>query len=163
MSDDTRVALAGLLEECFNNGDFISPRTAMKCVDILYGAAMSRGSSVIEAADFRALKNVAGFSQVTQKFQENIERRMAEANSSKRLTECAKELSEEMQKVDAGVITKVIEWCMSARRLSFLKEKVQNIAVPDTLYPTRSELVSQADMYSTKCLYAARDAVRLPH
>jgi hypothetical protein len=163
MSDDTRVALAGLLEECFNNGDFISPRTAMKCVDILYGAAMSRGSSVIEAADFKALKNVAGFSQVTQKFQENIERRMAEANSSKRLTECAQELSEEIQKVDAGVITKVIEWCMSARRLSVLKEKVQNIAVPDTLYDTRSQLASQADTYSTKCLYAARDAVRLPH
>jgi hypothetical protein len=88
---------------------------------------------------------------------------MAEANSSKRLTECAQELSEEIQKVDAGVITKVIEWCMSARRLSVLKEKVQNIAVPDTLYDTRSQLASQADTYSTKCLYAARDAVRLPH
>ena len=162
MSDDTRVALARLLEECFNNGDFISPRTAMKCVDIIYGASISRGSDRIEPIDFAALRNVAGFSQVTKKFQENIERHMAEAAARKQLTEVGNEIGAEIQKISNGTITKVIEWCMTSRRLVVLKEKVNNISVPDTLFNERNELMCSADEYSTKCLFAARDAIRLP-
>lgn len=162
MADDTRTALAGLLEECFNNGDFISPRTAMKCVDILYGAAISRGAGEVTARDFHALQNVAGFSQVTKKFQESIERRMAEANSRQKLTACANQIAAEINKIDQGVVTKVIEWCMASKRLVLLKDQANSIAVPDTLYSERSELASRADEVATKCLFNARDAVRLP-
>jgi hypothetical protein len=105
---------------------------------------------------------VVGFSQVTKKFQENIERRMAEANSRNRLTACATEIRAEIDKIDKGLVTKVIEWCMASRRLILLKEKVAATAVPDTLYNERGDLMSQADTYSTKCLYSARDAIRLP-
>jgi hypothetical protein len=162
MVDDTRVALARLLEECFNNGDFISPRTAMKCVDILYGSSISRGSDKIEPVDFSSLRNVAGFSQVTKKFQENIERHMAESSARKHLIECANEIGAEIQKISNGTITKVIEWCMTSRRLIVLKEKAGSLAVPDTLFNERNELMSKAEEYSTKCLFSARDAIRLP-
>jgi len=162
MAENACIALAQLLEECFNNGDFISPRTAMKCVDILYGASISRGASKIDTVDFSSLRNVAGFGQVTKKFQESITRRMAEADARKNLSACGLEIGAEIQKISNGTITKVIEWCMTSRRLIMLKEKVANISVPDTLFTERNELVSSADEYSTRCLFAARDAIRLP-
>lgn len=162
MSDQNRMALSNLLEECFNNGDFISPRTAMKCVEIIYGAARARGSQVIEPMDFASLSNVAGFSQVANKFQENIYRHIAEANARQSLTEKGKSLSECLDAVNNGRITKVIEWCMMSRRLKVLKDSIGDVPVPDSLYNERNELISQADEYSTKCLYAARDAIRLP-
>ena len=162
MADETRVTLSRLLEECFNNGDFISPRTAMKCVDILYGASISRGSDKIEPVDFSSLRNVAGFGQVTKKFQENIARHMAEAAARQQLTDVGNQIGAEIQKIGNGTITKVIEWCMTSRRLVVLKEKVANISVPDTLFNERNELMCSADEYSTKCLFAARDAIRLP-
>lgn len=162
MEQNACVALAQLLEECFNNGDFISPRTAMKCVDILYGSSISRGAFKIDTVDFASLRNVAGFSQVTKKFQESIERRMAEADSRNKLTACGIEIKDEIKKINSGSITKVIEWCLVSRRLSLLKEKASSISVPDTLFGERNELVSSADEYSTRCLFAARDAIRLP-
>lgn len=163
MSDENRLALSSLLEECFNNGDFISPRTAMKCVEIIYGAARARGSHVIEPADFAALSNVAGFSQVAKKFRENIDRHMAEANARQALSEKSKSLLECLTAVNNGSITKVIEWCMMSRRLKVLKDSIGEVTVPDSLYNERNELISKADEYSTKCLYAARDAIRLPN
>lgn len=161
MMDNTRLALSNLLEECFENGDFISPRTAMKCVDILYGSAISRGSSMIETRDFKALVNVAGFSHVSKKFQENIDRHMAEVAARQSLTEYAQSISNEIQKIGNGTITKVIEWCMTSKRLMNIKDKLINTSVPDSLYNERNELMATIDEQATKCLFCARDAVRL--
>lgn len=162
MPNNTRQALSRLLEECFESGDFISPRTAMKCVDIIYGAAMSRGSSVIETCDFGALVNVAGFNQVSKKFQENIDRHAAEVAARERLTEYSTAISAEIQKISNGTITKVIEWCMTSKRLINIREKLSNTSVPDSLYNERTALMTSIDEYATKCLFFARDAVRLP-
>lgn len=163
MTDQNRMALSNLLEECFNNGDFISPRTAMKCVEIIYGAARARGSHVIEPADFASLSNVAGFSQVAKKFQENIDRHIAEASARQSLTDKSHVLKECLESVRSGRITKVIEWCIMSRRLLTIKNDISDIPVPDSLYNERNEMVSKADEYSTKCLFAARDAIRLPN
>ena len=163
MSDQTRMTLSNLIEECFNNGDFISPRTAMKCVDIIYGAARARGSQVIEPVDFSSLINVAGFGQVTTKFQANIDRHVAEAKAKEEMTQKALALSECIQTFGSGRITKVIEWCMMSRRLMVLKDQIANISVPDSMYEERNNLLCSADEYSTKCLFAARDAIRLPN
>lgn len=162
MSDQNRMALSNLLEECFNNGDFISPRTAMKCVEIIYGAARARGSQIIEPADFLSLSNVAGFSQVANKFRATIDRHMAEASAKEILLDKKKELSECLDAINGGGISKVVEWCMMARRLEVIKGHIGTISVPDSLYSVRNELVSTAEEYSTRCLYSARDAIRLP-
>lgn len=161
MNDNTCVSLARLLEECYETGDFISPRTAMKCVDIIYGSAISRGSSMIEPRDFAALANVAGFSQVSKKFQENIDRHMAETAARQTLTELTNEFRAAVQKIDGGAITKVIEWCMASKRLLLTKQKIESTSVPDSLYSERNELMANIDEYAARCLFAARDAVRL--
>jgi hypothetical protein len=162
MSQDNRVALARLLEECFNNGDFISPRTAMKCVDIIYGAARSRGSDFIEPVDFSSLSNVAGFASASKKFQDNIQRHMAEAAAKVQLANLEAKLKESLQQVNSGVITKVIEWCMMSRKLHALKNQMASVDVPDSLFDERNNMMCTADEISTKCLFAARDAIRLP-
>jgi hypothetical protein len=161
MSDETRGALAGILQECFENGDFVSPRTAMKCVDIIYGAAISRGSDRIEPQDFHALRNVAGFRQTADKFQEDIERRVAESAARQALAAYTTEITAEINKIKQGTISKVIDWCILSRRLLDLKAKVGDVSVPDSLYNQRDTLMANADEFSTKCLFAARDAVRL--
>jgi MoxR domain in the MoxR-vWA-beta-propeller ternary systems len=162
MTENTRAALSGIFHECFNSGDFISPRTAMKCVDIIYGAAISRGSTVIEPQDFNALRNVAGFSHTAKKLQDDIERRMAEATADQALKVYAHEIAEATRKINSGIISKVIEWCMLSRSLYELKDKIGSVSVPDSLFHTRDNLISSADEHSIKCLYAARDAIRLP-
>jgi hypothetical protein len=161
MSQKDLAALSNMLEECFNNGDFISPRTAMKCVEIIYGAARARGSSTIETVDFSSLRNVAGFSKVANKIQENVELHKAEASASQTLSEKGKVLVECIDAVNNGRITKVIEWCIMSRRLSILKDSIGAVAVPDSLYQQRADLISKADEFSTKCLYSARDAIRI--
>jgi len=162
MSENTRVLLSRLFAECFESGNFVSPRTAMKCVDIVYGAAMSRGSSVIEPCDFSALVNVAGLSHIARKFQDNIDRHVEEEKARQVLTDCAAAIKEELTKINNGLVTKVIEWCMSSRRLINIKTTLSNISVPDSLYGERSEMMAKIDEQATKCLFAARDAIRLP-
>lgn len=163
MSDQNRLTLSSLLEECFNNGDFISPRTAMKCVEILYGSARARGSQTIEPVDFAALVNVAGFGQVSKKFQENIDRHMAETQAKQNLADKHKAISECYSLINNGRITKVVEWCMMSRRLKELKDQLGQISVPDSMYAERNEIIAHADEQSIKCLYEARDAIRLPN
>jgi hypothetical protein len=162
MTPETCKLLSRLLADCFENGDFISPRTAMKCVDIIYGSAISRGSDVISPHDFTALRNVAGFRASAQKFQDNIDRHAAEASAQEVLADHAQQINAELQKINNGTINKVIEWCITSKRLMMLKDRVNGVSVPDSLYEKRNELACQADEFAGKCLIAARDAVRLP-
>jgi hypothetical protein len=112
--------------------------------------------------DFSALANVAGLNQVAIKFQDNITRHLEESRARQILTDCSVAIKEEMDKINGGLVTKVIEWCMSSRRLVNIKATLSNISVPDSLYGERSEMMAKIDEQATKCLFAARDAIRLP-
>lgn len=153
--------LASLMEDCFSVGQFISPRTAMKAMDIVYGQARSNSRDTIEPGDFIALKHVAGFQQVAVKFQEQLAHKLAEVKARENLQLVVDDYKAIVADIDNGVITKVIEWCMVARKLFLIQDRFKEISVPDDLFEQRNQFITDASALSSQCLIRARDATRI--
>ncbi|MEN6635521.1 MAG: hypothetical protein ABFC56_06720 [Clostridiaceae bacterium] len=153
--------LASLMNECYEAGDFISPRTAMKAMDIVYGAAVSRGSKSIEPEDFAALTHVAGFQRAASTFLKQLESKLAEAEARVAMEKVEQEFHQAKQRLESGSITKVVEWCMLSKLMLRISDRFSELSVPDSLFERRGEFVQQCSEFSTHCLHKARDITRI--
>lgn len=162
ISQINKNLLADLMAECYNNGDFISPRTAMKAMDIVFGSARAAGrTEVIPEEDFSALRHVAGFTRVADKFKDKLEHKLAETQAREQLEKVVVSYNEAKAKVDSESITKVIEWCMMSKLFYKLQDQFANISVPDNLYEERNRYAQTCSELSATCLTKARDATRI--
>lgn len=151
---------ASLLQDIYNSGTLISPRTAMKGLEIMAGHARSRQTTSINQLDFPALGNVPGFSGQVRKFQEQIERKLAEQVSQEKLATASKELESLVEEFDRGT-NKVISWALMARRFKDLSERLGNLDVLDSMFNMRNEMRKSAQSRVQTCLDKLLDCVQV--
>jgi hypothetical protein len=147
MSKPHKELLCKLIADCHTSGHFISPRTAMKAMDILVGAAISRQSNHNEVIpeDFMALRHVAGFSQAVLNFERSINEKLAEI-AAEGLIVAQRETMIKLES-DFGSLSsnKVLDWCVIAKRALLATNALQHLSVPDALYQTKNELIELAN------------------
>ena len=153
MTSANRNALCELMADCQQTGHLVSPRTAMKAVDILIGAATSRGATEVTLADFPALKHVAGFQQTAGRFSETLEMRQEEIRANDTMQVCVDKLNVMIDKYQSGVITRPIEYLIMAKFFLSIQDEFNSIRVPDSLYQKRADKIKLATDYYA----AARD------
>jgi hypothetical protein len=144
MHKNERDVLCQLMADCQTSGHLISPRTAMKAVDILIGAATARGATEVTMTDFTALKHVAGFQQVAVKFAETIGQKQAEVLAHQAMQSCVDKLNNMYTKMNNGTVTRVIEYLIMAKSFLLIQDEFNNIRVPDSLYTLRAGYIKQA-------------------
>lgn len=148
-STDLRV-FASLMSDCQDSGFRISPRTAMKAADVLMGAARSRGSNTVAIEDFAALKHVVGFQQMAVRFQQSILNKKNEAEAEGRIISAQESFNTLNTLMNSGAITKVVEWCVMAKKFLNMQTDFGGIPVPDTMFERRQALIQAAgDAYTT--------------
>lgn len=150
---DLRV-LASIMEECQDSGHTISPRTAMKAVDVLIGAARSKGKTAVDLHDFIALKHVTGFQAMAIKFQESLTTKAAEESATILLNEAQKIMGDLITKFD-NAASKVLDYCVISKQFALLIDKFQNISVPDRLYSQRNSHIDNCNKYRTAAVERA--------
>lgn len=147
IADTERSVLCSLMAECQDAGHTISPRTAMKAVDIIIGSAKSRGDKSVNIADFSSLKHVVGFQQMALRFEENMARKQAEADARLRLQDTINGFETLKNDFGSGLVTKVIDWCVLSKKFFNMNTTFAAISVPDSLYEQRSALQKEAMDY----------------
>jgi hypothetical protein len=158
MASASRDILCQLMADCQATGHLISPRTAMKAVDILIGAAHARGATEVIMADLAALKHVAGFQQVAIKFADTIEQKQAEVVAREALQVCVDKLTKMSDKLSSGTITRVVEYLIMAKSFLTIQDEFNAVRVPDSLYQQRAAYIKQA---ADNFVYARDKAVEL--
>jgi hypothetical protein len=155
---DLRV-LAGIMEECQDSGHTISPRTAMKAVDVLIGHARSHGNQVVTIHDFVALRHVTGFQQMAIKFQESLASKSAEEAAAVHMQAAQSIMHQLIAKFDS-ITGKVLDYCVVSKQFALLIDKFQNISVPDRLYAQRNSLIDNCNNYRNAAVERALSNTR---
>lgn len=147
MDDTERSVLCSLMADCQDAGHTISPRTAMKAVDILIGSAKSRGSNHVVLQDLASLKHVVGFQQMAMRFEESMALKQAEAQARLNMQSAINDFEALKGDFGGGMVTKVIDWCVMAKRFFNMNTTFSAINVPDSMYEQRSVLQKEAMDY----------------
>jgi hypothetical protein len=153
--------LARLMQDCYQAGTFISPRTAMKAVDIIVGAADARQASLVNLTDFMSLKNVAGFTVSVKRLQEQLENAHKEAEAKKQFESVITEFNNLRDSYNSGLITRVIEWCILAKKFTNLHGKLSSMTVPDSIFDKKDGILRGCTDVSESCMRAAKDATQV--
>jgi hypothetical protein len=153
--------LARLMQDCYQSGTFISPRTAMKAVDIIVGAANARQDRLVNLTDFMSLKNVAGFTASVRRLQEQLENAHKEAEAKKQFESVITEFNNLKDSYNSGLITRVIEWCILAKKFTNLHGKLSGMAVPDSIFDQKDGILRGCTDISESCMRAAKDATQV--
>lgn len=147
MEATERSVLCSLMADCQDAGHTISPRTAMKAVDILIGSAKSRGSKDVVISDLASLKHVVGFQQMAMRFEESMQLKKAEAEARLNMQTAINDFERLKNDFGGGLVTKVIDWCVLAKRFFNMNTTFGAINVPDSLYEQRSALQKETMDY----------------
>lgn len=158
MGDTEKALLANLMEECQDSGHTISPRTAMKAIDVLIGSAISQGRTQVISADFVALKHITGFQAMAVKLQESLSSKAAEISAREILEKHIAAARALDSKYTAGL--KVLEYCVLAKQYALLTDAFNEIRVPDRLYSERTKLVEHCSKMHEACKTQAINSTR---
>lgn len=156
-NQDVMRALASLMSDCYEAGHFISPRTAMKAVDVVYGRARSRNSLYIQTEDFAALTHVTGFAPLVGKFITQAQNKIKELKSREVINELLERYMEVEKTANSGLCSKVIDWCVLAKKAHDIAKMLASIEAPDSMYNTVQEYISSLNQKSLHYLVQARD------
>ncbi len=150
MSETNRNLLAGLMNDCQEYGHTISPRTAMKAIDVLIGSAISDSRTEVLLSDFSALKHITGFQGMVSKLDQAINIKTLELEAREYLhkfTQMFGLLYNQAEQVD----TKVVEYCILARQFMLMSDALRNVNVPDSLYEARTTLLDKCSRMFDVC------------
>lgn len=148
-SETTRCVLAEVIASCQESGHCISPRTAMKALQVIKGAALQRTKitdAFIEIEDFMALRHIAGFSAAASKMEQELANRIKEIESRKELTEAKVDF--DRFKIEYGSNSnKIVACAILAKQFVLLHDRVARLAVADSVFEERKSMLSGIQEY----------------
>lgn len=154
-SGELQNSFASICANCFESGDFISPRTAMKAIDVICGSATSNNRLEVQSSDLYSLTNVAGFGRAANNIKTDLENIIRHAKAETEMSIFIKEYEELINQLDNGVPRKVIEFCIFAKKFLNLQSLFSNIFVPDNLYDKRSSYIKACEEKYQSCMSSA--------
>lgn len=145
--------LVHLVVECQKAGTTISPRTVMKAVDILIGTARGRtglveGNVTVVSNDFAQLRHVPGFAGTLDSFITTLEARKQEMELTETMDAMDVRLRAFTDKMDNKTVTRVMDCMLAAKQLMSLRDEITNLAVPDSLYTRKGNMLETAKAYT---------------
>ncbi len=154
--------LAEMIAKAGENGDKISPRSAVHALGVVKAAASLRGSAVVEKVDLLDLRYIDGMDGFAESLQKEIdaatERAAAEALVSKASVKLA-ELTAELE--DAKRAASPVKLLQSAKRLTAFQDEVSNLKVTDGLTEKRKQLRESASQKAVEAQRLALESTRI--
>jgi peptidyl-tRNA hydrolase len=159
--EELRTVFATTCANCFDSGNFISPRTAMKAVDVICGAATSANRQLAVIEDLHALSDVAGFGKATQKLKDSFELIIRQSKAENEMQIKTKEFDELIKQVESGTVHKVIEYCILAKKFLNLHDMFSAISVPDSMYDKKMSYAHACADKSNACMTQALNQTKV--
>lgn len=127
--------LAELLAKAGENGDIVSPRTAVHAMGVVKTAAQLRGSSIVEKEDLTDLQFLPGLEEFAETIREELDAAYERAAAEGQLVDIQHQLA--VARVGWDTPIKALQ---AAKVLQSLQDQAANIKVPDGLTDRRKQV-----------------------
>ena len=163
LSEDIQQTFAGLVAQSFDTGNFISPRTAMKAIDTICGAASASGRDLVIADDLISLTHVAGFAAASKKLKSDIDNMLAAGRAEALMSESENKFNTLTHELESKDLTafRIVEFCILAKKYLNLQETFNNMSVPDSLYDRKVSYTRACSDKSNFCMQQALQRTRV--
>jgi hypothetical protein len=151
--------LAEILSEATSQGHFVSPRTAIHALEIIYSNSLDRGHTSIQPADIADIKCLAGLGTFGENLVEDIAQlsRMADARAA--LKDISVEFGTLRSSYDS-LEDSAVKHIQTAKRANALKLRVLDVKVPEDLKSERQELANVIDTFAETAQQRGIELVR---
>ena len=135
--------LADICARCTEDGNFVSPRTAIHAVEICSTAAKMRGAGEVSIDDLEDLKFIPGMIGMTDGIAERVARAKIVSDASQELRK--QELK--IRKIKENIsVSSVAEACLKdCKKLQRIQTKLANFACPDEHVKWRNAIRADID------------------
>lgn len=154
--------LAATVVNCINEGEVISPRTAMKSLDVLCGLAKPSNNNVVSEDDLFRLKYVSGFEKMGERLTQEIRHRKQEAAVSKALNTFFEKADEIINKLNnEGIPNKLVDAAVIGKKIKFIMQELKEIECTENFYEPRDKKVDELNNWLAHIKEAVIDLARI--
>lgn len=138
---NTAEKIAEIMAEATTQGHFVSPRSAIHALEIVYANSADRGHNSVTPEDMADIKCLAGLSNFGENLVEEIKQMSLAAVAKAKLVDVqANLLTLETEFAESG--GKVAKYLALAKRADKLKMETLNITCPGDMVPQRQEVAN---------------------
>lgn len=153
----TQPLLAEMLAKVAEQGEIISPRSAVHALGVVKTAATLRGSAVVEKVDLLDLRFVDGFEALAENLKAELDAAAERAQAESLVRDAERKLQSLLAEMaESQRASSPIKLLQVARRLQAFGDEVSNLKVTDGLTERRRQM---RETVSTKALEAQRLAL----
>lgn len=152
--------LAELLAKAGENGEVISPRTAVHAVGVVKAAAALRGSARVEKQDLTDLLFLPGMESFADSIRAELDAATERAEAEARVANAERQLANLLNEMTAAA-GKPIGLLQVAKRLTAFGDEVSGLRVTDGLSDRRKSLRNTAAEQAERATQLALDSTRI--
>lgn len=155
-----KAVLAEILAKATEEGNFVSPRTAVHAFQICQAAAILRGANHVEKQDLTDLRFLPGLEGLADTIQKDLDAAMERAAAETRLQEAERKLQALLE--DFGDATgSPIKLLQVSKRLVGFQDEAASLKVTDGLTERRKRLRDTASEKAVEAQRLALEATRV--
>ena len=158
-----RSLLAQLISDAHDKGQWISPRTAIVCLNLLKASAALHKRNEVNEDDFFAIRHIPGTEQILEDLTVNLDRIKRVAIAQTQLSACDKELTEVVAKMTQYEQNKAIKnrdkanmFLQLSAALTKVDQKLRDLSLPDNLVRQKDGLREMIDEADKRAINLAR-------
>lgn len=156
------AVMAEMLAKVAEQGEPISPRSAVHALGVVKTAAALRGSRRVEKVDLTDLRFVDGFEALASDLQKELDQAAERAAAETRLVEAERRLRALLDDLGRAIAAKSpIKLLQAAKGLQAFGDEVSNLKVSDGLTERRKSLRETAGAKALEAQRAALEATRV--
>lgn len=129
---------AEMVAKATGQGAFISPRTAMKALDVVLAKASLDGRKNVQQADFLALLFVPELKHLAATIQDDIKEHTVRAAAHQRIKDAKKAIDEMLAQAEEAKTP--VRCIQTAKKLQKYAQGVHEIRCPDDMVPQRDSM-----------------------
>ncbi|MEZ4103971.1 MAG: AAA family ATPase [Candidatus Paceibacterota bacterium] len=133
-----KAVLAEILAKATEEGNFVSPRTAVHAFQVCQASAAMRGSEHVEKEDLVDLRFLPGLEGLAQTIEEDLKRAMERAEAEKNMQKIEERLRPLLRDLEGGQTP--IKFLQIAKFLQDLQDLAAKLTVSDDLSEKRKNL-----------------------
>jgi hypothetical protein len=155
-----KAVLAEILAKATEEGNFVSPRTAVHAFQVCQAAAILRGANHVEKQDLTDLRFLPGLECLADTIQKDLDAAMERAAAETRLQEAERKLQILLRELGeaAGSPIKLLQ---ASKRLVAFQDEAASLKVTDGLTERRKRLRDTASEKAAEAQRLALDATRV--
>lgn len=152
--------LAEIIAEATSQGHFVSPRTAIHALEIVYNNSMDRGHTKIQPSDLADIKCLAGLGSFGENLLEEIQQLSRNANARAAIGKVLTEFAAIQSRYDS-LEDSAVKHIQTAKQAEALKMQVLDVAVSDELRHERQEAANRIAAFAAEAQQRGIDLVRI--